>query len=469
MIQNTKYKILNTKNGFTIIEALVLLFIFCLVTVSFYSTLTLGLRYIQDSKNRLGATALANERMEIVRNLKYDSIGTEGGEIEGNILQDENVAENTRQYSVHTLVEYVDDPIDGLAGEDSAWWADYKRVTITVSWNNSNLSNGKVVLSSFFPPPGREVQHLGDGILSVNVCSDQGEKKGVPDSYVHIQNSETGLNTGKDTDTSGYAVFMGSNVRDSVQKYEITASKDGYETVSTMPPYPITSYIPDFPHATVITAGGAVNVAYIIQNKLAENLTIFTENYLGESLPNIDFHLIGGKKIGKQPAEPFDAVYNLDSNEKTNGDGKKDLGAVSPGDYTFSLVNPALANYEIISADPYLQSGSSFEQFSLSSDQSLNFKIKLASKSETSILVKVVDTNSSPISGAQVKLSNTSGYDITQSTTSEGNAFFPTTSDLFASGTYDLKVTADGFQDNDSQVIISTNQLKVETITLLAP
>ncbi|MFA5777039.1 MAG: carboxypeptidase-like regulatory domain-containing protein [Parcubacteria group bacterium] len=457
-----KNKIQKTKsNGFALIEALVLLFIFVLVTLSFYSVISVGTRYIQDAKNRLGAIALANEKMETVRNLKYDDIGTTGGEIEGNISQDENVIENTKQYAVHTLVEYVDDSLDGIAENDSVWWADYKKVTITASWSNSGLSSGSVILSSLFPPPGREVEHPGDGILSVDVYSDQGEETGVPDSYVQVQNSETGLNTAKDTNNSGYAVFMGSNINDSIQKYEIIVSKPGYETVSTMPPYPITSYIPDFPYASVVTGDGKVNVAYIIQNKLAENLTVSTENYLGESLSNIDFHLIGGKKIGKYPEDPFNVVYNLDSDEKTNEDGEKDFGATSPGDYIFSLVGSALANYEIISVDPSLQ-------FSLSPDQSLNFKVKLASRSDTSILVKVIDINGSPISGAQVKLSNASGYDATQSSTSEGKAFFPTASDLFASGTYDLEITADGFQNNNFQATVSTSQLKIETVTLSA-
>ncbi len=61
MKQNTKYKIQNTKKGFTFIEALAFLFIFSIITLTFYETWSLGTKQIINSKNRLGATALASQ------------------------------------------------------------------------------------------------------------------------------------------------------------------------------------------------------------------------------------------------------------------------------------------------------------------------------------------------------------------------------------------------------------------------
>ena len=50
-IKNEKLSTIN-KPAFTLIEALTVLFIFSLITVTFYSVFSLGTRYIQDAKNR---------------------------------------------------------------------------------------------------------------------------------------------------------------------------------------------------------------------------------------------------------------------------------------------------------------------------------------------------------------------------------------------------------------------------------
>lgn len=469
---NPGYFSRNRLPGFTFIEAMTVLFVFSLITLAFYSLISSGTRFIQDSKNRLGALAAVNEKMEIVRNLQYDDIGTVGGEIEGNIPQDETVVENARQYNVRTLVEYVDDSFDGTGYSDTVWFEDYKRVTITVSWNGINGGQEEVKLVSRFVPPGLEVAHLGDGILSVNIFSDQPGGTGISGSTVHVFNSETGLDTQKQTDASGNAMFMGSNVTDSIQKYEITVTKSEYETVNTMPPYPDTPYNPTDAHASVVT--GSINVTNIVQNKLAE-LEASTIDYLDQPVGNIDFHLVGGRKIGTEAALPpdDDPIYNLDGDYQTNASGEKDFGSVSPGQYQFNL-SSSVTGYEFIKTDPDCSyeniDGKEVYSFSLSSDQSLDFKVKLAEEDATSLLVEAVRMNDddtySSVAGAVVKLSDDSGYDVTQTTGANGRVFFPTTSDAFEPGTYDLKITAEGFQENNSQVTVSVNELKIEQVSL---
>jgi Tfp pilus assembly protein PilV len=66
----------STKKGFSLIESLVFLFIFMLISVVFLQVYLVGTRTIFDSKNRLGAVALANQKMEIIRSIEYADIGT---------------------------------------------------------------------------------------------------------------------------------------------------------------------------------------------------------------------------------------------------------------------------------------------------------------------------------------------------------------------------------------------------------
>ena len=139
---------INKKNkaGFTLIEALVLLFIFSLITITFYQVISVGTRYIIFSKNRLGAIALANEKMEIVRNMKYEDVGIVGGaSCSGNIPQDEDVIRNEKSYHVYTLATYEDDPYDGTLGgsPNDIAYKDYKNVKIKVSWNNGGSTTTK--------------------------------------------------------------------------------------------------------------------------------------------------------------------------------------------------------------------------------------------------------------------------------------------------------------------------------------
>lgn len=456
-----KTKIKNNK-GFTIIEALVVLFIFILVVVSFYSIFSVGMRLIADAKNRLGATAIANEKMEIIRNLDYNDIGTVEGAITGDLIDDEDIIENTRQYHVHTLVLYDDDAFDGEYPTDVIP-GDYKKVVITVSWNAGDGRMETVEFSSRFVPNGLEVANSGDGILSINVFSDQPGGTGIPDSSVHVVNTSTGLNTTVETDSEGNVILIGDKIKDSIQQYEITLEKTGHETVNTLPPYPTTSYSPIDVHASVVT--GSLNIINIVQNELV-NLKVSTSDYLGSSLGDIDFDILGGRKMGYEVDEvsgevTSNVVYNFESSTKTGSDGEKDFGSVSPGEYTITLPSSITNIYEVIGAYP-------IDSFNLFSDNDLDFEIKLASKNATSLMMRIFsnETDNPPVSGAEVQLTNSLGYDITQTTGTDGVVFFPTTSDIFSSGDYTFKITANGFDEENSSVTVTESQLKVENVIL---
>lgn len=450
------------KSGFTLIEALIFLFIFSVITMTFYQTYTLGLRYIFESKNRLGAIAVANERMEIIRNLSYSTIGTDdGGEISGDIPHEEDVTRNAGLYHVKTDVGYEDDPMDGLGNNDeNGVKNDYKRVSITVSWSGGQ---GKVELTSRFVPYGVETEDSDVGTLTVNIHKSDGS--GVEGSSVTVTDTVTGLEIGQyNTDASGNVTLMGDNVHDGSYRYRINVEKSGHETLTTVPPPPPppTTYNPaaGLAHASV-TSG--IGVANIEQNKVA-NLEVLTVDYLGTSqVADIDFHIVGGKIIGKDVLAPYDDVYNLDEDGQTNASGSKTYSDKSPGVYGVSL-DPSETDYELIDTDP-------ISSFSLAPEADLELKVKLAKKDFASLLLRVEtsEASSQPILGAHVTLSKASpSYGGEADTTSTGTAFFPLDTTALDVGTYDLKVEADGFQTSNTTITIEENKLKTETIKLTA-
>jgi hypothetical protein len=456
-IQNSKFKIQNF--GFTLVEAMVFLFIFSVIVVTFYSVLTSGLGYIIESKNRLNGLALANEKMEIVRNLQYDAIGTTSGIPSGSILADEDIAIGGKNYHVKTLVQYVDDSFDDVLPADPIP-TDYKRVKITVSWPGQKGNTKNLFLVSRFVPPGLEVSS-GDGILAVNVADGAGDS--VPQAQVRIVNNfvSPGIDIQQDADNGGNLMFPGA--QQSELGYEITVSKNGYETVSTVDPDSV-AYTPKDPHASVVA--GALNTAFIIIDKLSD-LKIKSEDYLGNSLPGVNFHIKGGRELGTDSSIiPAETVYILDSDRTTGGDGEENFNDHSPGQFFLTGI-ASISGYTLIGASPisgYKNLPAAYE-FSLLPDESKEVKIKFASNDADSLLVKVSNSSdNSPINDAQVRLSNGSGYDATVSTSFDGTAFFPENSDPFLPGTYNLEITASGFTAHSSSVEI--NELTTREVNL---
>lgn len=449
-MQNSSAAADKIKNsGFTLVEAMVFLFIFSVITVTFYSVITLGTNYIIESKNRLGALALANEKMEIVRNLKYDDIGTTTGIPAGSILADEDVVLGPKNYHVRTLVQYMDDPFDGVLPTDPVP-TDYKRVKVTISWTGSQGGQGEIYLVSRFVPPGLEVSS-GDGILAVNVSDGTGASN--PQVHVHIVNNflSPKVDIEQDTDDGGNLMLPGA--KQSQQGYEITVSKNGYETVSTIDPDSVT-YAPKDPHASVII--GSLNTAFITIDKLSD-LKIKTIDYLNSPISDVAFHLQGGRILGTDSSVvPLQTVYILDSDETTGGSGEKDLNDHSPGQ--FFLTNlAAVSGHTLIGVSPIsgFDPAPATYKFSLLPDESKTVEIKFADNNADALLVKVLNSSDdSPVNNAQAKLTNGSGYDTTVTTSFDGIAFFPTNSDPFLPGPYTLEVTEAGFQNYSASVDI---------------
>ena len=455
-IKNSKiFSQVSKKRGFTLIEALVFLFIFTIITVTFYTTWSVSTRYIIFVKNRFMAVSLANEKMEVVRNLAYDKIAHTGGDPPGNLHQDEYITRAGKEFRVHTEIINTDDPLDGTLGgtPNDVDFVDYKNVRIEVFWDNEAYS---VTLASRFVPAGIESSAADRGVLVVNVYSDQSDSA-VSGSKVHITNAATGYNETRETDTFGRVMLVG--LSESIQKYVISLTKSGYETVETFPAYPTTSYNPTDTHASVIKS--AINTIDIIQNKTA-NFGVKTVDYLNQSAASINFYLKGGRKMGTtEPVElgdPAYPVYQIDSHTQTGADGEKDFGAVSPGQYEFIFEEPG---YTLIGIN-------AVPTFSLASEQTFILTVKVSPDNVTSVLFKIKNATES-IAGASTHLTNAGGYDTTLSTDENVIAFFPNVADpLFVAGTYDFAITAAGYTDSSGQVIVNENVLKTEEITMTA-
>lgn len=440
------------KSAFTLIEALVFLFIFTVVTGTFYSVFSVNSRYTIDVKDRQSSTAIANEKMEIIRNLQYADIGTIGGIPAGDIPANENVTVDGKTYAVRTFIKYQDDSFDGVYPTDTIP-NDYKIVKVAVSWAGASSSASDVELISRFVPPGMELAS-GDGVLAINIINNVGA--GVPQTEVHVVNSHVSpaVNLTAQTDDSGNLIFPGAE--ESILTYELTVSKDGYETVETVDPDDV-EYDPTDSHASVVS--GSVNIKTIILNKRSD-LEVKSVDYLGVALPNVSFHIKGGRILGTDFSVPPANVYKMDEDYSTGLSGEKDLNDISPGQYVISNVG-LVSGYSLISVEP-------ISPITVLPDETKTAKIKFAKNDENSLVVYVLkNSDDTAIEGATVHLTNGSGYDATVITESDGVAIFPLTAEpVFAPGDYNIEIKAEGFQDNNSTATV--NEFTAKTVKLTA-
>lgn len=457
MLKARKIKI---KKSFTLIESLVFLFIFSLAVLTFYKAMTDGMTSIIDAKSRLGAVALANERMEIIRNLSYDQIGTQGGIPNGNIPQGETgIIKSGISFNIHTSVVYIDDDTDDIAvalGGSDTRPDDYKRVTVSVSWGDGGASR-TADLTSFFSPPGIEEVFTG-GILSIKVV-DNTLIQGIAGLSVHIVNNDVSpsINTTETTDADGKVVLLNYPISDS---YSLEISKSGYYTVQTYESD--SSMIARELPASVLS--GAINPRTLITD-VVSTINLVTEDPLGNSIPNISFDLKGGKQIGDTVASPSEPVYDFNETGQSSGSsGEKTFSNRIFGSYFFTFTNPT-DDYEFLKMDPSVTTRDKFGILPGNNDIAAIFM----DKNVNSLLVTVSDsTDGTLINGATVELKNTalSYGPITLTTDQYGQAYFPDSSGpLTTDSGYELKVSADGYSDN-TKTNLTIDKLTKEDVSL---
>jgi competence protein ComGC len=443
--------------GFTFIEAMVVLFVVSLITLTFYETWSLGTKHIENAKYRLGATALAGQQMEIIRSLIFDDIGTLSGIPAGTLAEDQTIQVNGTTYEVHTVVQFVDDATDGtLAGGSDVAPNDYKKVTLTVSWGTGSAEE-EVDMTSLFSLDGVESVAAGTGILSVNILNGAGI--GVANASVHIINTSVlpNINLTATTDANGNLMFPGAPA--SVQGYHISVSQNGHYGNQTYDPYPISVFKPTNVHASVVA--GSLTAATLVSDRTA-SLEIQSEDPFGSPLPNIDFLVTGGLMIG------VDAVtsapgYDFTQVTATDADGERSFSGRSAGMYTLELDASEVAQYEFLRLDP---EEAVQKAISVGAGDAKVAKYILARKNFASALITVNDTASgTPIAGASVRLQG-GGFDTTLSTDTYGQAYFPVNATALDPGVYSIDVTASGFITTTESVTVTNATLEKKSVSL---
>lgn len=220
---------IQTHRGLSLVETLIGIGLLLLVLAGVMGVFQTTLELVTHNKAKVGALSLAGERMEYIRNLNYDAVGTQGGIPAGNIPQTETVSFNNVDYTRRVLIQYVDDPKDGTGSNDNNnITADYKRAKVEVLWKLRGSTSSVSLVTNVVPPGIESTQ--GGGTLIAKVFDAVGDP--VTGANVHIENATTSPTISVDvsTDSDGDVMFPGAPASGG---YEVTVSKTDYSTAQT--------------------------------------------------------------------------------------------------------------------------------------------------------------------------------------------------------------------------------------------
>jgi len=252
--------------GFSFIDVIIGVGLLIISFLAIYGVFNLSIGLIGVSKAKVGALALATERMELTHNLSYNDVGTAGGIVSGDIPQEESISLNGVNYTRRVSVVYVDDPKDGLGvSDENGINADYKRIRVEVSWQ-SKRSISPVVLVSDIMPKGIETD-VGGGTLIINVLD--ALVSPVALASIHIENSSTSptISTDVFTNENGKVIFPGTPAS---SNYKITVTKDGYSESRTYDA-DADNPNPDPGHLSIIE-GDVTEITFVIDKLSSKNV-----------------------------------------------------------------------------------------------------------------------------------------------------------------------------------------------------
>ncbi|MDI6592011.1 MAG: right-handed parallel beta-helix repeat-containing protein, partial [Patescibacteria group bacterium] len=168
------------KKGFTLIDALVGIFLILIVFLGIFGAYQLGIKVVGLSKNRISALALANQEMEKLKNLDYPEV----------VSYSTSTELNKVKYEINVIVQCIDDKADGKAPNDeNNCVCDYKKVKIKVSW--PGLFSGKVELLNIISPRNKtEECQVPAGVLAISVFDAKGAAVDSPS--IEVRDINTG-------------------------------------------------------------------------------------------------------------------------------------------------------------------------------------------------------------------------------------------------------------------------------------
>lgn len=474
----------------TLVEILVAVSVFAIVGGAIMSLLFSGIRAVRTNEARITAIGLAQQQMELIKNLPYNDVGVIGGYPVGTIAPVANQTINNVTYTVTTAIEYVDDSYDGVVPAD-ALNADYKQIHVEVEWTPSGGEPAPpIIVVTNIVPNGLENTTAG-GTLWIEVYDPTVEPiEQIEGATVDIQAPSVipPISITAQTDIDGR--FIQPGLPPGTEAYHITVSKAGYSTAQTYDQDPVTNPNPN--PANLSVAAGQVTTEYFQISRLVDYLTIHTQtddhkvtichvpggpNTISVDRSALNAHLAHGDSLGTCGGGPDQTGIPVSTNFTMHGE--QTIGTDGEGlpiyKYNENLSTDANGNYvaDNIEADTYhiiydqAVEGYVITGYSLpwpvvalpTSAQTLT--IDLDPYEPFTLLVSVLNSSGQQITSASVRLYTINlSYDQTIATYQYGQAYF----NALNPQTYNIQITEPNYLTYSSTITVTGNEM--QTITL---
>ncbi len=366
-------------------ETLIGVIIIGIVGFSLFRAFTTLIDVFGTIKIKNAATNLANEQMEVIKNMSYSVIGTMGGIPSGVIAPSQGFLRDGFQLLMQTTVRNIDDPFDGTLGgtpNDTAP-ADYKLVELSVSCTTC-LASSTVTITGRVAPKSLESAST-NGALFVQAIDANGAF--VPNATVHVVNNQINptINVTDVTNTNGVLQLV--DVPPSFQSYQITVSKSGYsssQTYSTSTGNPN----PTAPHSTV-AAQSVTQTTFAIDR--VGQINFSSLNATCNTVDNTSVQISGSKLIGTAPN-----VLKFNQSYVFPAGGTLSVPSLEWDTYSVTASN---AGYDLAGSIPTLP-------LNLNPGVTQGVKLIFQPKSSAAILATILDNATRlPLANATVALS----------------------------------------------------------------
>lgn len=329
---------INSKKGFTLVEALIVTAITMIVVLSIAFTYSKTVLVMTLNKMKLDAVDIASEQIEIIRNLPYADVGIYGGIPSGKIDNEFIKVRGGAAYLVKTTIRNTDNSADGTLGgtPNDLSPADYKLVEVEVSCDIAKAAASTTASCAQFRPvsftaivaPKSLETASTNGALFVKVFDANGVVLPLADVTV---NATVGTSTISISDTTdNYGLLQIIDAPPATNAYRISVTKSGFSTDMTY----ATSVSPYKPHATVLQQQ-VTQISFAIDQLATVNLqTLNSQCAVRGSVP---LRIVGSKLITPTIAKASSTVTTNSLGLYTLSNVEWDTYSISPSGTTYDI------------------------------------------------------------------------------------------------------------------------------------
>ncbi len=331
-------------HGFTITEMIIVIAVFAIVMVGVMTALLTYLRAAATATIRANAYGLAVQEMEWLRSMPYDSLAVAGGGITTSatpLPSTKTITISGHEYEARYRIYYGDDAYDGCLPypPNLAYLCrngppatgkpadtnpkDYKFAQVDVYDKKSNTQYAS--LNSIFTA---RVAETGGNTSAIVVTIVDSAGNAIDGASVRVQNAALSpvVDQTQLTDDNGVALFL-DIAPDSSPRFVVSASKNGYSSLSTIAASG--ALVPTYPNVSALVqqvSSATLRIDPISNNSLFATIV----DGVGNPRPGASFDIRGGYKLYTDPA---DMTYSYNQTVTADASGEVSLGALTPGEY----------------------------------------------------------------------------------------------------------------------------------------